>query len=177
MQVTQHFGIEEFACRDGTAYPISKIDELDPARRGWLITRLMPLCQMLEVIRREANERCCRLAFVPPPNGFALTIDSGYRTIRYDEMLYERSLKNGDVAPATSSQHPKGRAADVRHAVLSPADLHAVILCLFNAGKLPALGGLGRYPHFCHIDVRPRDPERPDRLAQWMAGRSSNQLV
>lgn len=177
MQITQHFAIEEFACHDGSAYPVSEPDEFDPEHRPWLITRLLVLCHTLEIIRLEANEECRRLGFNPPAKGFSLIIDSGYRTIEFDEKLYERSAKNGDVAPATSSQHPKGRAADVRHERLAPADLHALILRLWRAGKLPRLGGLGKYPHFVHVDVRPRPRDEPDHLAQWTAGRASNTLA
>lgn len=177
MQLTQHFSLEEFACHDGSAYPISTVDEFDAERRTWLITRLMPLCQTLETIRAEANEECRRLGFPLSAKGLSVIIDSGYRTIPYDEALYARSAKNGDVAPASSSQHPKGRAADIRHETLAPGDLHNLILRSWRAGRLPRLGGLGRYPHFCHVDVRPRPQDDPMHLAQWTAGRASNRLA
>lgn len=161
MLITEHFDSDEFACKDGTGYPLLALDEFDARGRNWQDTRLLPLCQTLEIIREAAG-------------GEALIVDSGYRTIPYDEKLYERSAKNGDVAPATSSQHPKGRAADIRHATLSPPALHALIRKLYYGGKLPALGGLGLYPTFCHVDVRPRPADDPAHLAQWEGGRHSN---
>jgi hypothetical protein len=164
VKITEHFDSDEFACHDGTPYPMLAVDELDPHGLVWGETRLRLLCETLEVIRAEAGDE-------------ALIIDSGFRTIAFDERLYERSAKNGDVAPATSSQHPKGRASDVRHARLSPAELHALILRLWRAGKLPHLGGLGLYPTFVHIDVRPRSVDNPTHLAQWTAGRASNSLA
>jgi uncharacterized protein YcbK (DUF882 family) len=159
--VTQHFSIEEFACRSGDPYPVSNLDEFDKRGRTWLETRLLPLCATLEIIRDAAG-------------GERITIDSGYRTLAYDDRLYRLSAKNGDVAPATSSQHPKGRAADIRHASLSPQALHALILRLWDDDKLPFLGGLGEYENFVHLDCRPRPADNPTHLAQWTGGRKSN---
>src|SRR5690349_14657410 len=95
--VTEHFTIAEFACHDGTPYPIGCVDDEDTQGRTWLQTRLLPLCTMLEKIRSETS-------------GQPIHIDSGYRTPKYDERLYEASAKDGSVAPASKSQHPKGRA-------------------------------------------------------------------
>lgn len=52
---------------------------------------------------------------------------------------------------APSGQHPLGTAADIKTA-LSPADTADA------AEKVPAFanGGIGRYSHFTHVDVRGR---------------------
>lgn len=55
MKITEHFSVEEFACRDGTPYPAE-----------WIETRLRPLCEALEVIRAEL--------------GSPIRILSGYRS-------------------------------------------------------------------------------------------------
>lgn len=144
--VTEHFSVEEFACHSGEPYPSEWIDE-----------RLEPLCLTLEVIRSAAGDR-------------PITVDSGYRTLAYDERLYEASAKDGSVAPASRSQHPQGRAGDIVHALLSPLALHELILRLQQSGELPQLGGLGLYPRFVHVDVRPWE----GHLAQWTGGRLSN---
>ena len=39
---------------------------------------------------------------------------------------------------------------------MAPSDVHAVIERLYSEDRIPALGGLGRYPGWVHVDVRPR---------------------
>jgi uncharacterized protein YcbK (DUF882 family) len=145
MRITPNFSLAEFACKDGTPYPDKWIDE-----------RLLPLCETLEVLRVAV--------------GGPITIDSGYRTLEYDTKLYEASKKDGTKAPPTSSQHPKGRAADIRCA-LAPHELFNLTLELYQEGKLPHLGGVGLYPSFVHIDVRPRPN---NHLAIWGGSRPNN---
>jgi hypothetical protein len=159
MLVTDHFRLSEFACHDGTPYPAKDVDDEDPAHGLWLETRLVPLCRTLEVVRTGCGGR-------------AMTIESGFRSMTYDERLH--ALDPGDVAPASGSQHPKGRAADVSHSVLSPADLHKQILLLYSTGMLPFLGGLGLYPTFVHLDVRPRPAD--GHLARWQSSRLSSRV-
>jgi uncharacterized protein YcbK (DUF882 family) len=158
--VTEHFTIAEFACHDGAPYPISQIDDEDDQHRSWFGSRLLPLCQMLEVIREAGG-------------GVPITIDSGYRTLEYDERLYEASAKDGDVAPASRSQHPKGRAADITHPTLGPVALFNLICGLYERGLLRQLGGVGLYPSFVHVDVRVKVN---GHLAIWGAARPSNIL-
>jgi uncharacterized protein YcbK (DUF882 family) len=50
--------------------------------------------------------------------------------------------RGGKAAP-DKSQHPKGRAADIRCPSLTSGELHALIGDLYRGGKLPHLGGLG----------------------------------
>lgn len=63
MQITQHFSLREFACRDGTQYP-----------GRWIDSRLRPLCKALEVIREQLGGR-------------PITINSGYRTETYNRQI------------------------------------------------------------------------------------------
>lgn len=154
--ITPHFSAEEFACHDGTPYPLAQVDGEDPAGRPWGESRLGPLCVVLEAVREAA--------------GAPIVIDSGYRTLAYDQRLYDASAKNGLVAKPEGSQHPKGRAADIKCAALSPKALHALILDLYRAGKIPQLGGIGLYPTFVHVDVRPHS----GHLAQWGGDRATN---
>jgi uncharacterized protein YcbK (DUF882 family) len=157
-QVTEHFTAEEFACRDGSPYPASQPDD-EADDRPWLETRLYPLCCTLEVIREHAG-------------GTALHIDSGYRSLAYDDRIYQASAKDGTVAPASRSQHPKGRAADITHGQLTPKQMFSMVLELYAAGQLPYLGGVGLYPSFIHVDVRPQSPA--GHLAIWGGSRPSN---
>ncbi len=128
--VTQHFDAHEFRCHDGNAYPV-----------GWIPSRLLPLCTVLEVLRAAVGGR-------------AITILSGYRSPAH----------NAVVGGAFASQHMAGRAADITVEGVAPADVHRTLLHLFDAGKIE-IGGLGAYPGWTHLDVR----ERPasGHLAQW----------
>lgn len=137
--LTPNFSLEEFRCKDGTPYPAE-----------WVNDRLMPLCVILELVRA---------AFGSP-----LTIVSGYRTPAH----------NVSVGGAGKSQHMEGRAADIKPAgglgssllAQRVSDLHALILRMYQEEKLPGLGGLGIYPGWVHVDVRPGT-----RLARWAGTR------
>lgn len=131
--VTLHFDVAEFRCRDGTPYPPE-----------WVVERLRPLCESLEVIRAACGGRPIRVL-------------SGYRTPRY----------NARIGGARASQHVEGRAADIQHPSLDASALHMRILDLYGRGELPRLGGLGIYPTFVHLDVRPTD----GRLRRWTGTR------
>ncbi len=87
--------------------------------------------------------------------GGRIRIVSGYRTKEYQAYL-------GGVP---GSAHLEGRAADI-----APGDpesapaLWSLIRKMYSEGRLPALGGLGRYPHFVHVDTR----KAPDgHLRRW----------
>ncbi len=73
---------------------------------------------------------------------------------------------NGGLAkrPTVGSAHPQGRAMDLRDPAGTALDLHALVLALHNAGKLPQLGGLGLYDTFIHIDTMKRSD---GRLRRW----------
>lgn len=134
--VTEHFSLAEFRCAEGTPYPTEWVDD-----------RLMPMCQMLEVIREAW--------------GGPLVVISGYRTAAYNEARRRQS-----AGVAKMSQHIQGRAADIAPAGIVAARvpaLHRAILSLYGDGKLPALGGLGIYSRWVHVDIRAHG----DRLAQW----------
>jgi len=131
MLIAKHFSIGEFACHDGTEYPLK-----------WM-TRLQKLVDILDPIRDEW--------------GSPLHVRSGYRTSGW----------NIRVGGAPFSQHVQGRAADIYPNDPRESDqLHALILKMFDQGKIQGLGGLGRYPgKWVHCDVRDRVPQ--GHLAQW----------
>ena len=103
------------------------------------------MCETLEVIRVEL--------------GVSVTVLSGYRSPAY----------NKKIGGARASQHMEGHAADIKAKGLSAAKVHAAVLKLYNEDKLPHLGGLGSYPGFTHVDVRPGE-----RLARWTGSRTDN---
>lgn len=157
--VTEHVTESELACNDGTPYPFDKIDQEDIHGRTWRESRALPLCETFETIRAAAGDE-------------PMEILSAFRTLAYDQRLYDADKGLGNVAKPAGSQHPKGRGLDVKHRHLSPRALFALILGLFQNGQLPHLGGVGLYPSFCHIDVRIRPAS--GHLALWGGTRPSN---
>lgn len=107
----------------------------------WISERLLPLCTALEFLRGDLGGR-------------AITILSGYRSPAH----------NAAVGGAQRSQHMEGRAADITVDSTAPSDVHAALLRLFEAGEIE-IGGLGLYPSWVHVDVRPRPVN--GHLARW----------
>lgn len=138
MRLTKHFSVEEFAqpARHGFFHPA-------PYPKGWIESRLRPLCEALEVLRAELGGKPVRVL-------------SGYRSALY----------NRQIGGARKSQHVQGRAADITVDGISAEKVHAATLKLYREGRLK-IGGLGLYPSFVHIDVRPRKT-----LARWRGSRS-----
>ena len=93
---------------------------------------LLELAKALEVIRAEAG---CPLAVTP--NG-------AYHGKAMDAAGHKRK---------PTSQHRKGRAADLVPKGISLVELHRIILRLIKDGKIPQ-GGVGRYSSFLHYDTR-----------------------
>lgn len=90
---------------------------------------LYNLCRLLEIIRAVGG-------------GHSLSIISGWRSPEH----------NRAVRGAHDSAHLTAEAADIRCGL--PADLHKMILTAHKAGELPALGGVGIYPGWVHVDIR-----------------------
>ncbi|MDP3768295.1 MAG: D-Ala-D-Ala carboxypeptidase family metallohydrolase [Dehalococcoidia bacterium] len=117
-----------------------------PYPERWIAPRLTPLVAVLEDLRARVGER-------------AITILSGYRSPAH----------NRAVGGARASQHMEGRAADIRVAGMTPAQVHAELLAMYNEGD-HRIGGLGLYNSFVHVDVR---PSGAGRLARWTGSRVS----
>lgn len=109
----------------------------------WIQDRLRPLCEILEQVRAACG-------------GQPVSVLSGYRTQTY----------NQTIGAAPRSQHVEGRAADVAILYSAPESVHAAALALHRGGQVQ-LGGLGLYPTFVHLDVRPGE-----RLARWRGSRT-----
>ena len=131
--MSRYFTIDEMRCHSGEAYPAEWSD------------RLAALFGVMDVIRD---------AWDGP-----LYVVCGYRTAAYNQALAEASAKRngGKSGVAQNSQHVQGRAADIRPAsptVERVAELHELTRRLYEEGKIPALGGIGLYPGWIHVDVR-----------------------
>lgn len=120
-----------------------------PARHGFAavpypedaLPTLARLCEQLEIIRSASRGK--------------ITVLSGYRSPPY----------NHAVGGARNSQHMQGAAADIICDTRDTLELYALILGLHHLGDL-SLGGIGAYPTFVHVDVR------PGRLVLWRGGRT-----
>ena len=100
--------------------------------------------------------------------GGPLVVNSGYRCPPH----------NREVGGEPGSCHTTGEAADIRPADPAEADrLWRMVRELRMQGKLPLLGGLGRYRGRIHVDVR----AAPDgHLREWDArgkGRVEGRMV
>lgn len=99
----------------------------------WRGTRAILLAAAFEAVRAEVG-------------GWPLLVTSGYRTERW----------NRRIGGAANSQHVQGRAVDL----VPVKGLDVVVLALAAASvrrrRTTALCGIGVYPEFLHLDVRPR---------------------
>lgn len=79
-----------------------------------------------------------------------VTVNSGYRSPKTNQMLRTRSIKNrGGVTwetPAINSQHCLGRAVDFKVEGVSPQKVAHYVQSL-------QLGGVGNYDTFTHMDT------------------------
>jgi len=122
--VTEHFSQEEFACHDGTPYPLE-----------WVGDRLVPLCEQLEIIRAHCGNR-------------PVHIDSGYRTAAYNAKLPGAAKDSQHVqGRAADIVVDDWSAHDVHDLVL--ALWYADKLKIGGLGFYPAA-----HPPFVHVDIR-----------------------
>jgi len=117
----------------------------------WIVERLRPLCLVLERLREELGHR-------------SITIVSGYRSPSH----------NAAVGGAKQSQHMAGRAADITADGVEPPAVHAALLALFRSGAIE-IGGLGLYPGWVHVDVRPRP--QSGHLCEWSGSRVGDEVA
>lgn len=126
-QLTKDFHIREFKCKDGTQVP----DEFIP--------NVQELANNLQVLRDYISKK-----YAPgKPNGARLSLNSGYRTDKYNEK----------IGGSPKSQHKKAKAGDLVSEVLTPKKLASEIKLLIKQGKMKQ-GGVGIYPSFVHYDTR-----------------------
>lgn len=137
MLYSSFFTVAEFACHDGTQYPIA-----------WIDNQLQALCSQLDIVRGAYGG----------PN----RVVSGYRTEEYNQR----------IGGKPHSQHLKGLAADIApfaHPAQmedATADLYALIQRLMSQQRLPLIGGIGVYPHWIHLDIRPKPAD--GHIARWV---------
>jgi uncharacterized protein YcbK (DUF882 family) len=112
-------------------------------------SRCRPGVDVLELVR--AQWAAVVGAFASP----ALVIISGYRDPAY----------NKRIGGATHSQHMNGSAADLRPVRIGDvAKLADVVDEMIADGRLPSLGGFGKYMGWIHLDTW-RHPS--GKLRRW----------
>ena len=138
-----HLSWDELACNNGVPYPVR-----------WRHSRAIPLSLVFEAIRQII--------------GGPIVVDSAYRPRQY----------NRDAGGARKSQHIEGRALDLRLPKgMRMIDFLAVVLDVARHPPLSLLGsngltGIGVYPNFLHIDIRPSS-----RLVRWNGARVSAEVI
>lgn len=75
----------------------------------------------------------------------SLTITSAYRCLEH----------NRCIGSTDASQHPLGRAMDIKIVQVDPEDVYEYLV-----GEFPGKYGIGRYESFIHIDTRTNGPAR-----------------
>jgi uncharacterized protein YcbK (DUF882 family) len=119
-----------------------------PYPMEWRVERAIVLADEFEAIRKLCGDR-------------PLVVLSGYRTSDW----------NRRVGGVPASQHVRGRALDIRCPGKSVEWLeNRVRLRIYTPGS--AIHGLGLYPSFVHVDIRPGT-----RLATWHGTRPKADAV
>lgn len=135
--------VSEMTCHDGTPYPEELGDH-------WIDIR-----DTFDVIR--------------PAWGAIIDVISGYRTNRYNGQKIAEDKKRGSHQVASGSKHVLGWAIDgrPRSGKQDAPQLYRVIMGLYDAGKLPKLGGLALYPisGWVHFDC---DRAADGHLRKWI---------
>ena len=134
-QITPNFYRDEF---DRKARPSKGFPTVAEYPKEWIESRLRPLCEDLERVRAALRERY-------NPNAI-IRIGSGYR---------DPAFNRATPGAAIKSQHMEGRAADIVVPGQAPITIHQLVLDLFRENVLKNVHGLGIYPTFVHVDVRP----------------------
>lgn len=128
------------------------VRELDPegAADGKHRDRLRELAGVLEIIR----ERTARPVIVTPSGG-------------YQPPAEQQSRPWPPRKP--TSQHRQARAADIVVRGMSSVDVANLVIALCRGGVLDAVGGVGCYRGFVHVDTRPRRARQTlgYQLAMW----------
>jgi uncharacterized protein YcbK (DUF882 family) len=122
---TLHFKPEEFACKDGTAYPEDWEDR-------W--SALSALCEAVRALW----------------NG-PLGVVSGYRTAAYNASLLAEG--HHPASQSYHIQGMAADLEPIPSAPMAVERLWMTVKEAYHLGELPTLGGLGVYPGWIHIDL------------------------
>lgn len=108
-----------------------------PYPTEWRTNRAIQLAEVFELLRKICGNQ-------------PLQILSAYRTPAH----------NKSIGGAQNSQHMQGRALDIKPPIGFP--LRILYNHVYELAGMTAIRGIGMYPTFVHIDIRPTE-----RLIAW----------
>lgn len=117
-------------------------------------------CEMPDNILENIKKLAKELQIVRDYIDEGLVVNSGYRCLEYN--------RSKAVGSNDASQHPKGKAGDVRAETYTPDELYNVVknikLNPFLSEPLK-INGIGRYNTFTHLDIREAPAEWDKRVS------------
>lgn len=139
MRISKSFTIEEFACHDGTPVPDYLLDHLQ---------------HLVDSVLQPVRDRWATWS----PKTPQILVVSGFRTTEW----------NKRVGGAKKSTHLVLKGADIKPVYLRDVPrLFLMVLDMYQQGLLPALGGLGEYPGWVHVDT---SKATDGHLRRWKGG-------
>ena len=102
--------------------------------------------EMKSEIRKNLETLCLALECIRKEVGKIVVVNSGYRCPDYNA--------SPKVQGAPDSFHTKGMAADIVVPTFQPFQVRTL------AQHVKAIGGIGHYDDFTHVDIRPRHNNR-----------------
>ena len=100
-------------------------------------------CEMPEDVKENIKDLAKDLQVIRDKVGVGFTPNSAYRCTEH----------NTSIGGVKSSQHLKGKAADINIKGIEPAEVANLVEHLMESDDITK-GGVGRYNSFTHIDIR-----------------------
>jgi uncharacterized protein YcbK (DUF882 family) len=105
-------------------------------------------CEMPDDVLENIQDLAEELQILRDHTGKSMTINSAYRCL-----IHNRNIGSND-----SSQHPKGKAADITIKRMTPDEVVEEVLNILTSFSIVL--AVGRYNTFTHLDIR-------GRAARW----------
>lgn len=100
-------------------------------------------CDMPEFVKKNVKELAKDLQVIRDKVGVGFTPNSAYRCTEH----------NTSIGGVKSSQHLKGKAADINIKGIEPDEVADLVEDLMKTEAITK-GGVGRYNSFTHVDIR-----------------------
>ena len=100
-------------------------------------------CEMPDFVKKNVKELAKDLQVIRDKVGVGFTPNSAYRCPEH----------NASIGGVKSSQHLKGKAADINIKGIEPSEVADLVEDLMKTEAITK-GGVGRYNSFTHVDIR-----------------------
>lgn len=100
-------------------------------------------CDMPEFVKKNIEELAKDLQVIRDKVGVGFTPNSAYRCTDH----------NASIGGVKTSQHLKGKAADINIKGIEPSEVADLVEDLMKTEAITK-GGVGRYNSFTHVDIR-----------------------